>query len=424
MGPSASISVIVIMMAFYTNYSAPFVLIVSMVCVGIISVSIIKLNQYFPSSGSVYYFAEKILGKRAGFVSGWLIVFTYLMLGVSCAAIASAYLQIILSGFGIEIHWELIILIILVLVWYLAGRDAKTSIRLLLVLEIVSMSILLILSIIIIIKAAATTGLSMVPFKPGGNSLSAIASAAVFGFLAFSGFEGASSLGEESKNPKRTIPLAVAGSIIICGIFYIIVAYAQVLGFGLNPGGIKALTGSDTPLADLTSKYLSSGVSLIIMICISISFFSSALGCVSAGARILYTMGRDGLLNKALFKNHNKHHTPSTGINILVITSALIFTGCFSLAAIDVGRYAATVGTLALLLSYILATICAIIFFYRNKIWNGAKLILPVFSICILGFIFFLNIYPAPEFPISLLPYGVILWLIIGLFLSMKIKTD
>lgn len=219
MGPSASISVIIIMMASLTSYSAPFVLFISMVCVGLVSVSIIKLNQYFPSSGSVYYFAEEILGKRAGFISGWLIVFTYLVLGVSCAAIACSDLQSILAGLGVNIHWEFIIFVIMALVWYLAGRDAKVSIRVLLVLEIISMGILLILSAIIIIKASDTTGLSLAPFKPEGNSLSSIAIASVFGFLAFSGFEGASSLGEESKNPQKTIPKAVASAIIISGIF-------------------------------------------------------------------------------------------------------------------------------------------------------------------------------------------------------------
>lgn len=289
MGPSASISVIVIMMASLAGYSSPFVLFVSMLCVGLVSVAVIKLNQHFPSSGSVYHFAEEILSKRAGFIAGWLIVFTYLALGVSCAAMAVSDLQSILSGFGINIHWELIIFVLTTSVWYLAGRDAKVSIRLLLVLEIISMSILLALSVIIIIKTAAASGLSLAPFTPVGNSPSSIATASLFGFLAFTGFEGASSLGEESKNPKKAIPVAVASAIIIAGIFYIIVAYAQVLGFGLTADGIKALAASDTPLADLASKFLSQGISLIIMLCVSISFFASALGCVSAGARILFT---------------------------------------------------------------------------------------------------------------------------------------
>lgn len=424
MGPSASISVSVILMAIYVGFSSPFVYAISMACVGLVSVSIIALNKYFPSSGSVYNFAEKTLGKRMGFLSGWLIVFTYLMLGVSCAAIAASTLQSIFEGFGFKIHWVLIIVVIVILVWFLAGRNAKASTRMLLLLEAVSMSIILLLSIVIIVKTASTTGLSVTPFKSGNNSLSSIASAVVFGFLAFSGFEGASSLGEESRNPKKMIPLAVASSIIISGIFYVVVSYAQVLGFGPTPEGIQALTATDAPLAELATKYLSGGISVIIMLCVSISFFATTLGCVSAGARILYTMGRDGMLRKSLRKTNSRHNTPTAGINILVAALVVIFGGCFTLEAIDIGRYAATIGTLALLLTYLMTNVCGLVFFYKNKVWKTLKLTIPILSILILGFVFFLNIYPEPEFPLNLFPYVVILWIAVGILLSFRLKKQ
>lgn len=418
MGPSASISVIVIMMAQITAYSAPLVLFVSMLGVGLVAISIIKLNQYFPSSGSVYNFAEKTLGKKAGFVAGWLIVFTYLMLGISCAAIVSSYLQIVLGIFGINIHWELIVLFELALVRYLTEKDVKVNARIMLLLEAVTMGILIVLSVIILSKAAGMSALSTAPFRPGGNSISTIAIASVFGFLAFSGFEGASSLGEESKNPKKTIPTAVAGAVIISGIFYILVSYAQIIGFGVTPEGAKALAGSDAPLAELASRYMNDGFFIVILLCISISFFSAVLGCVSAGARILYTMGRDGMLSTKLSKTHNKYNTPYAGINILTIVSALILGGCFRMEAIDVGRYAATIGTLALILSYIFTTFCAIVFFFRNNIWKGVKLIVPVISIFLLGYIFYSNVYPVPGYPMKLFPYLVIVWILIGICLS------
>ena len=424
MGPSASISITILLMVSSTGYSAPLVFLLSMICIGLVSVSIVKLNQYFPSSGSVYYFAEKIVGRKAGFLSGWLIIFTYLMLGISCAAVAAFDLQVLFAAFDIQIHWVLITLLLMVLVWYMSGRNAKASTRLLLFLEALSMTIILVLSILIIIKTAATTGLSLAPFRFGENNLSSIAAATVFGFLSFSGFEGASSLGEESKNPKKTIPLAVAGAIIISGIFYIAVSYTQILGFGVTPEGMKALLGSEVPLATLMSRYLSDGFSFVIMICIVISFFSSTLGCVSAGARILYTMGKDGMLSRALYKTNPKHHTPSAGITVLIAASLVVFTACFKTTALNVARYTATIGTLTLLLTYLSATICALLFFHRNKIWNGIKLILPVLSICMLVFVFFLNLYPVPEYPMNLIPYSVILWLVIGIFISFKVKNS
>jgi Amino acid transporters len=421
MGPSASISIIVIMMTSLAGYSSPFVLFFSMICVGLVSISIIKLNMHFPSSGSVYHFAEVILGKKVGFISGWLIIFTYLALGISCAAVASSYLHFLISGLGINFHWLLIVIALLVLVWFLASRDAKVSIRLLLIFEVISMSVLLALSFIIIKKSASVANLNLAPFTPGNNGLSSIANASLFGFLAFAGFEGASSLGEESKNPKKAIPIAVASAIIISGIFFIIVSYAQVLGFGLTSNGLKALTTSDMPLADLASKYLSGSFSLIIMFCLIISFFATTLACVGAGARILYTMGRDRMLPKYLCKTHNIHNTPYVAINIIISILFLIFVCCFKLNAIDVGQYGATIGILALLISYILATVCAIMFFYRTKTFTGAKFVLLILSLIILVALLFLNTFPIPAYPVNLLVYGLLFYIIVGCLLSFRV---
>jgi amino acid transporter len=134
-------------------------------------------------------------------------------------------------------------------------------------------------------------------------------------------------------------------------------------------------------------------------------------------------MGRDGMLSGTLYRTNRKHRTPYVGINILIAVSALIFAGCFGLKAIDVGRYAATAGILTLLLSYMLATICAVVFFKRSKILRGGKLIASGLSICILGAIFILNIYPVPEYPVNRIICGIFFWLIAGIFLSMRIKS-
>src|SRR5215208_6990850 len=73
------------------------------------------------------------------------------------------------------------------------------------------------------------------PFTPpSGVGLGTVALAAVFGLLSFGGFEGAASLGEETDNPRRNIPRAIATAVITMGVFYTIVMLAQTLGFGID----------------------------------------------------------------------------------------------------------------------------------------------------------------------------------------------
>lgn len=128
-GPSAAIAIVIVLMVQQTGYSAPLVFLLSMIGIGLVSISIIKMNRYVPSSGSVYNFAKKSLGRRIGFLAGWLIIFAYLMLAISSGAIAASNLQAIFAIFGIRLSWEFIILPIAALVWFLAGRNSKTGIK-------------------------------------------------------------------------------------------------------------------------------------------------------------------------------------------------------------------------------------------------------------------------------------------------------
>ncbi|MBI4856780.1 MAG: APC family permease [Acetobacterium woodii] len=418
MGPSASIAITAGMIGSQVGSSVPLVFLVSLLIVGCVAVSIVKLNQTFPSAGSVYYFVEKTLGRRAGFISGWLIVLAYLVLGVSCIMVSCTYLQILLSIFGVAIHWLFIGLFLMGLIFALAHKDAETSTWVMLLIEIVSMGLILLVAGIILVNSQKTAGLSMVPFTLGDNNLSSLGYASVFGFLAFAGFEGASALGDESKNPKATIPLAITSGIIITGIFYVLVSYVQVIGFGLTTEGMAAFTGSNSPLSDLIAKYLGTEFSIVMLLCMSVSFFTSTLGCVNAGARVLFTMSRDGMLSPALGRIHAKNNTPYVGLNVFVAAITMMIVVSFSLEAIKLAGYAAITGTLALLLAYIFTSIGAMVYFYKNRSWRGVRLIMPAGAIIALALIIFVNIYPVPVFPQNLFTYGVIIWLGIGIILS------
>ena len=129
---------------------------------------------------------------------------------------------------------------------------------------------------------------------PGGTSLDTIATAAVFGFLSFAGFEGAASLGEETADPRRNIPRAIGTAVLVAGGFYIVVIIAQTWGFGTDAAGVKAFGASSSPLGDLSKSYVGSGLEDAINFGAMVSAFASGLGTSTAGSRILFALGRDG----------------------------------------------------------------------------------------------------------------------------------
>ncbi|WP_010239121.1 APC family permease [Clostridium arbusti] len=425
MAPTASMALNVSLMAGVSSYSVTLVFIISMIVVGFVSLSIIKFNRHFSTAGSLYTFTEKSLGKRTGFISGWSLLLTYLMFTAGCTAALGSFAKSFLNtAFGINIGWLPIALVCSVIIGLVSYMDVKISTRVMLVFEGISIVLILILAVVIFFKVSKTTGLSTLPFKSNGNNMSAIATASVFGFLSFAGFEGASSLGEETKNPKKFIPIAIGSAVIITGLFFLLSSYVQVIGFGANEAGIKTLAKSSLPLSDLSLKYISSSYALMLTLGAILSFFSCALGSASAGARMLFSMSRDGRINEKLATVHHKYNTPYVGLAIITIFAIVVEIALYKKSGTEVFGYCATIASLALIISYLLTSIGAMVYFTKNKMWGIKNLIVPIISIAALVFVLYSNIYPIPEFPANIFPFIIAGWIVIGMVITYKFEIS
>lgn len=416
--PTAAMALNISLMAESCSFSAPLVFLISTIVVGLVSYSIIKFNHYISASGSLYAFVKKSLGDKMGFITGWALLLAYIMLAGGTSAGLGNFFSGFLSTFGIHVNWLPISIISSIAMIFLGIADAKLCNRIMLIIEGLSILLILILSIVILFKVETTTGLSLVPFKTNGVSTSALASTSVFAFLSFIGFESASSLGEETKNPKKFIPIAIISAVFVTGLFYLVCSYAQVVGFGLDEEGLKALSSSTFPLTDLAEKYMTTGFGTVLILAAALSNFSCALGSYCAGSRMLFALGRDGMMPKSMMKVHPKHNTPYLALILTIVISVVIQASLFRADGIEVFGYLATIGSLAILVSYIFTSIGAMVYFTKNKIWGKAHLIVPIVSILALLYVLYSNIYPIPEFPNNLFPYIVLGWIAIGIVYS------
>ncbi|MCR3761307.1 APC family permease [Clostridium felsineum] len=419
--PTAAMSVNVSLMAETASFSAPLIFFISMIVVGLVSYSVIKFNHYFSSAGSLYTFTQKALGNRFGFLTGWALLLAYIMLAAGCCAELGAFFSKFLNYFGIQIGWFPLAAIFSIGIIFLGIMDAKLSTRIMLTLEGLSIFLILILSVVILFKVGSTKGLSSMPFKTNGNSFSTLASTSVLAFLSFIGFESASSLGEETRNPKKFIPLAIGSAVFVTGIFYLLSSYSQVIGFGLDAKGLKALSSSSLPLTDLSTKYISRTFGIFLLFSASLSCFSCSLGSVCAGSRILFSMSKDGILTKKLSILHKKHNTPYVGIILITIVALVLQAILFNKDGIEAFNYLATIGSLAIIVSYIFTSIGAIVFFKRTKEINNLSIVMPILSIITLLYVLYANIYPIPAFPTNIFPYIVLAWLILGFIINEKL---
>ena len=425
MAPSANTSITVPLVIGIAGYSVGITFIFAIFLTILLSIAIIKFNRYFPSAGSLYTFTEKGLGKKAGFVSGWTLFLTYFLFALGSSAALGSYVSGVFALIGIHIGWLIISLVFLAIAWLLAYRDITLSTRVMLLLEGISITLILVLVAVIFVRVGHSTGISTAPLKFNANSLSSMARGTVMALVAFAGFEGTSCLGEETRNPKKNIPVTIIGTVVFIGFFLMVSGYSQVIGFGVNKDGITALVTSLNPLNDLAAKYVSPAYALLITLGISMSLLSCTIGCVCASSRILFSMSRDEIIHKSLSKVHSKYSTPHVAVSAVMIITMAVQLVYFILTRQDSGALfgaAFTIASLAVLVAYFLTTLSGVVYFYRMKIWKAQNLILPLLAIIVLLISLVCNIYPIPSFPSNLYPYIILAWILIGLVFSALTK--
>jgi len=425
MAPTAAMALNGTAPAGLIGRAVPLAFIFATVGVVFVSYAFIRLSRYFSHAGSVFAFSGVTLGPRAGFFSGWALLGTYLAFTCASTAEAGTFGVAFLQGTHIwdSADYVVIAAVAAVLIALLAFGDIRVATRSLLGMEGISVTLIVILMAVIMVKligGSAPHGqtITLDAFKiPSGTSLSAVASAAVFGFLSFAGFEGAAALGEETDNPRREIPRAIRTAVLASGAFYILCILVQTWGFGANAAGAKAFAGSAAPLGDLAKSYVGSAMSDAINAGATVSAFASGLGAAAAGARILFALSRDTQLGRALGRTSTRTGAPAGALTVVLIigVGGIIAQRIAGVSAVNAFFYPGTIGVLSLLVAYIVTNLGAIRFlFIRARRAPLYELIFPVLGIAFLLYTLYKNVQGVP-FPYSRFPWVVAAWLLVGL---------
>jgi amino acid transporter len=425
MAPTAAMALNGTAPAGLIGRAVPLAFIFATVGVLFVSYAFIRLSRYYRHAGSVFAFSGLTLGPRAGFFSGWALLGTYLAFTCASTAEAGTFGVAFLGGTGIwkSADYIVIALIAAVLIAVLAYGDIRVATRSLLGMEGISVTLILILMVVIVVKligGSAPHGQTITAnvFKiPSGTSLSAVAGAAVFGFLSFAGFEGAASLGEETNNPRREIPRAIRNAVIASGVFYILCILIQTWGFGANAAGTKAFSTSAAPLGDLAKSYIGSAMSDAINFGATVSAFASGLGAAAAGARVLFALSRDTSLSGALGRTSTRTGAPAGALTVVLLigVGAIAAQRIAGVSAVNAFFYPGTIGVLSLLVAYLVTNVGAIRHLFirarRAPIW---EIVFPVLGIAFLLYTLYRNVHGV-LFPYSRFPLVVGIWLALGL---------
>ncbi|MEP9376117.1 APC family permease [Aquabacter sp. CN5-332] len=394
--------------------AAPLGFAVGTLVVALVGFSFVFFSRRVTQTGSAYAYIGQTFGPRAGFIAGWCMLLLYVAAGSGSAALVGDFLRAALADHGVHIggFWLVFGVAALLIGIVFAYRDMSVAARLMLVLELCSIAVIIYLGVKILLAVGAGGGLSAAPFQPDpATGWWGIGYAVVFAVLSFAGFEAATTLAEETGQPGRAIPIALLGTVVLAGLFFVFASYIQVIGYGLD--NMKALANDEAPLNTLALKYGTLRMATALDIAASVSAISCVLGCLSAAARMLYALGRAGLSPMAAAV-HPRYGTPAVSV---CIVGALMLAGLLGWAPFigpadyydDVG----TIGVLALILAYLGVT--AAVAAHAVKAGKIGWVVLGGLGTLAMIWPLYNSVYPVPDFPGDLWPYVVLAWVAVGM---------
>ena len=367
------------------------------------------------SSGALYTFTSQGLGPRWGAVSGWSLFLAYIFTASASMAGFTNYAGVILDSlFHIKIGVALGLVLMLgnlVVCWSIAWKDVQLSTRFMLALELAAVALILFLVGAYFLKSGHAT--DPVQAAATGMTPQGLRMALVLALFSFVGFESATALGGEAKNPLRSIPKSVLFSVLAVGGFFTLMAYVLVLAFR---GMGTALDKSAAPLVDLAGFAGVPKLGILLSVGALVGQFACVLACINAAARVMYSMSKEGFFPADAQKVHATHATP----HVAVGASAVVI-GIFPLAMLikgtalmDIFGYLGSIATFGFLLSYALVSIAAPIFLRKRNELNLKAVVTSVIALTLLAIPIVGSVYPIPDAPYNYLPYFFLAMMIAG----------
>jgi amino acid transporter len=367
---------------------------------------VLCLNKFARRSaapGAMYTYTTRGLGAGAGVFSGFTLIWSYLFIGIAGLTGFTIFAQQFLTAVGFKTAVPPVFLFALsaAICWYIAYRDIRLSSLLTLAFEALSVACILSLAAIVLFSHGLPVDHAQITLKGVGiHGMSLAVVACIFSLV---GFESATTLGGEARNPLRNVPRAVIWSLLLTGLFMIIMSYVEVFGtrhYGTSLGSIAA------PLNVIAGLYHASAFKIPISLGAMISFFSLTLSCLNAGSRIIYPMGQHLVFPRHLGRAHATNGTPHVAISVYIAIMFLVPTVLeINTNPLTTFGDAGTLAAFGFLLAYFLISIAAPVYLFKRREMRPRDVIVAILACLCLLVPTVGSFYPPPPYPVDIFPY-------------------
>jgi amino acid transporter len=401
-GPTAGVIVGPAVLAGIVGGSGALAYLLGLVAMSLVAYAFVVFSRSFNSAGSVYAYNGAALGPSYGFVSAWVLLLVYVAFAAGVYASTADIAQALLGAWGLQVWWVWPALAGAAVALALAYLSIGLSSVVIFACEGLAVALLAVVGAAVVVAGGAHHGSALAPgpFELHGVGLSVLGLGVVNAFGAFSGFEGAATLGEEARRSTRTIPAAIAWSLVGSAAVYILFTWLTDNSYA-SPA---ALAADPAPLAHLARAHLGPAMGDLVDLAGVVSAFGAQLASLNAANRILYALGRDvtapgGRARRFLTRTSARHGSP---------TGALAVTGTASVATLVAfasehsALRALTIivefGAYLMVVAYLLTVVAAIAWTWRGD-RRPVRLALLGLGVAVLGYVLYDTFVPWPAAP-------------------------
>ena len=434
MAPAAAIAASIPFGSPLAGGALPLAVIFAFIGIFFTASSIGQLAAHIPSAGSVATYSAVGLRPWVGFLVGWIysaveiliVPLVTLQLGYTVAGEWNSENASFSTG-----NWWIFTTLGILLVGFLVYRGVRTSARTGVILGAIEIAVFVILGLYLIVKAGGDNDLGVFTTKyanaEGFTGWSGVIAGSVFCLLAFSGFEAAAPLAEETENPKKNIPKAVMIATLSIGALYIMTTYAAAITFG--PEKFKDFAGYNNGVPwDGLAKGVGTIFWLLVLFAVINSTIANANGGANVFTRTAYAFGRAGVFPSKLAELDPKFKSPRNAVLLQLAVGLLLALGLGAKYTPQTAFGIIATGlVVAIVPVYMIANLACIGYFSKHRKEDrhpALHMLMPA-----LGFLFlvpgFLNAagitgVPGLEFivslssPLTLGAYAMGVWVVLG----------
>ena len=379
----------------------------------LVAACISKFARYSASPGSLYTYTARIMPPAVSAASAWSLLLAYIATGASVIGGFYHYGNLLLrDATGHATSTVFLALLVTTISIWIAWRDVKISARVMLWIEAISVSLILIVVLLVLVRTGFHLDKEQLHLH--GMTGSGLRLGLVLALFSFVGFESATTLGSEARNPLKTIPRAVVQSALLAGAIFILCAYTEVLGLrvagqdlGTNQAPMRVLAGvGGVPV-----------LGLLIDVGALVSMFAGTLACITAAARVLLLMSHDGLAHDALCATHRRNETPGRALLVAGIAAVLpvVALAARGASGLDVYGWMGSLATYGFIVAYALVCLALPGYLRAHGKYSAGAHVLSWFACIAMILALIGNIYPVPEGPYGKLPYIYLGYLLAGM---------